>query len=130
MPVNVGRIPGTNIVIDAFTSPHDPEHTYLLSHFHADHYTGLKGAKWKASVMTPNIHTHVRSHAHTHSQCRRSDPPISLPPTTTAAVQAGKIYCSVITARLLTLELELDPIWIIPLLFDQEHQIGDVRTDG
>lgn len=88
MPVNVGQVPGTTIVVDGFRPPHKVENTFFLSHFHADHYTGIKGTTWNA----------------------------------------GPIYCSEITARLLELELEVDPKWIVPLSFDDEHEIAGAKV--
>ena len=38
------RVEGTNMVVDAFTTQSPNHSAYFLSHYHSDHYIGLRGS--------------------------------------------------------------------------------------
>ena len=38
------RVEGTRMVVDAFTTQSPNHSAYFLSHYHSDHYVGLRGA--------------------------------------------------------------------------------------
>ena len=124
MPVNVGQVPGTTIVVDGFRPPHKVENTFFLSHFHADHYTGLNGSKWSAGYVCSASHSArdvcASRWSKATSVCYGASAHILQP----FFLFDRPIYCSEITARLLELELEVDPKWIVPLTFDDEHNVA------
>ncbi len=38
------RVAGTHCVVDAFTYQNDEHSAYFLSHYHSDHYCGLRAS--------------------------------------------------------------------------------------
>lgn len=94
------------IAVDAFNySPHESINKYFLTHFHSDHYGGIT-KKWCYERVFKD-----GDDFEDESKYKKI------------------IFCSTITAKLLTLRFSIDPKFIMPLEMNRRYLIQNFDTD-